>query len=217
MKVWKIRSMYRDADVRLKHLLATDPVRNEEWQRYFKLKNDPRILPRVGAFIRKYSIDELPQLWSVVKGEISLIGPRVFADYDLEVYSAEQLRMRQSVLPGLSARACGRFPAAAPARTATRSVTTWPMCATGRSGLTSTSFTARWAWCLPHAEQFSKYGLILNRSSNMRITMIGTGYVGLVSGTCFAEFGFNVTCVDKDQQNRTPAQGRNPDLRTGPR
>ena len=102
LKVWKIRSMYKDADVRLKHLLATDPVRNEEWLRYFKLKNDPRVLPRIGGFIRKYSIDELPQLWSVVKGEISLVGPRVFADYDLEVYSPEQLRMRQTVVPGLS-------------------------------------------------------------------------------------------------------------------
>jgi len=102
VKVWKIRSMYRDAEDRLQHLLATDPQRRAEWSNSFKLKNDPRILPKIGDFIRRHSIDELPQLWNVLRGEISLVGPRVFADYDLDIYTPEQLRIRQSVLPGVT-------------------------------------------------------------------------------------------------------------------
>lgn len=72
---YKFRSMCVDADIRLKELLDKDPQARAEWQKEFKLKNDPRIT-RSGAFLRKTSLDELPQLFNVLKGEMSLVGPR---------------------------------------------------------------------------------------------------------------------------------------------
>jgi Undecaprenyl-phosphate galactose phosphotransferase WbaP len=73
--IWKFRSMRADADAALAAHIAANPQAQEEWLRDHKLKDDPRVT-QFGAFLRRTSIDELPQLWNVLKGDMSLVGPR---------------------------------------------------------------------------------------------------------------------------------------------
>lgn len=77
-RCYKFRTMHIDADLRLLSLLKADPSLMQEWQTYQKLKKDPR-MTLIGSFLRKSSIDELPQLINVLKGDMSLVGPRPYA------------------------------------------------------------------------------------------------------------------------------------------
>jgi Undecaprenyl-phosphate galactose phosphotransferase WbaP len=102
IRIPKLRTMYPDADKILADYLGANPSAKIEWNRYCKLRNDPRVLPYIGRFLRRFSIDEIPQLWSIVKGEMSLVGPRPFPSYHTEKFSCEFSALRQRVVPGLT-------------------------------------------------------------------------------------------------------------------
>ena len=97
---YKFRSMCVNSQEVLEEILASDPAAKEEWDRDFKLKNDPRIT-RSGAFLRKTSLDELPQLINVLKGEMSLVGPRPIVRKEVPRYE-KFIKEYYSVLPGIT-------------------------------------------------------------------------------------------------------------------
>ena len=96
--IWKIRTMVPDADVQLEAHLAADPDAAREWHSTQKLKRDPRIT-RIGRFLRKTSLDELPQFWNVITGEMSLIGPRPMMVEQAELYPG---RAYYALRPGIT-------------------------------------------------------------------------------------------------------------------
>jgi len=97
---YKVRTMVPDADARLKALLDSNCLTREEWSKQFKLKKDPRVT-RLGKFLRRTSLDELPQLWNVLRGEMSFIGPRPIIADELERYG-EHAAAYLACFPGIS-------------------------------------------------------------------------------------------------------------------
>lgn len=99
-KAWKFRSMVEDADAVLNIYLEKHPELKAEWERDHKLKNDPRITS-IGRILRKTSLDELPQLWNVLIGEMSLVGPRPIVRAEVSKYG-ELFKVYKLVRPGIT-------------------------------------------------------------------------------------------------------------------
>ncbi len=99
-RTWKIRTMQVNGDELLQKALAEDGALREEWLRDRKLRRDPRIT-RVGKFLRKTSLDELPQIWNVLLGEMSLVGPRPIVEEEVATYG-QNFSLYCRVTPGLT-------------------------------------------------------------------------------------------------------------------
>ena len=97
----KFRSMVVDSQTRLEALLASDPAARAEWEATRKLKNDPRIT-RIGRFLRSTSLDELPQLINVLRGEMSLVGPRPVQEAEIDRYYGASAAHYMAVRPGIT-------------------------------------------------------------------------------------------------------------------
>ncbi len=97
----KFRSMYSDAEERLDRLIKEDEALRHEWEMNFKLKNDPRVT-KIGAFLRKTSLDELPQIFNVLKGEMNFIGPRPVTQQEINHYYQENAEYYFMVKPGIT-------------------------------------------------------------------------------------------------------------------
>lgn len=99
-KAWKFRSMFENSNDVLEYCLEQNPDLREEWELDHKLRNDPRVT-RIGRFIRKTSLDELPQVWNVIRGEMSLVGPRPIVTAEISKYGA-YYGLYTMVTPGIT-------------------------------------------------------------------------------------------------------------------
>ena len=99
-RAWKFRTMVVGADDLLENYLRSNPHLRREWEADHKLRNDPRVT-RIGRFLRKTSIDELPQIWNVIRGEMSLVGPRPIVFAEIEKYD-EGFELYRRVRPGIT-------------------------------------------------------------------------------------------------------------------
>jgi len=96
----KFRTMHVDAEARLMEMLASDPDLKQEYDRHHKLRDDPRVT-RIGQLLRRTSLDELPQLWNVLTGDMSLIGPRPYMPHELAPHPSARSAIAR-VRPGIT-------------------------------------------------------------------------------------------------------------------
>jgi undecaprenyl-phosphate galactose phosphotransferase len=107
-RFYKFRTMYADAEEHL-HEVLLDEAYRKEWEASRKLKQDPRITP-LGHFLRRSSLDELPQFWNVLKGELSIVGPRPVVKEELQAHYGSKADKILSIRPGITGlwQVCGR-------------------------------------------------------------------------------------------------------------
>ena len=172
--VWKLRTMYLDADAVLEEWLESHPGDRAEWARYFKLRHDPRVLPGIGRLLRRTSLDELPQLWAILNGEMSLVGPRPFPDYHLEQFSSE---FRSVCGRGCcrGSRGCGRFRLGARAMWGCSRRWILITFATGRLGWICIFWRGRWRRCCWLAG-LTKKSVTRNFSDGSGLFAVGLGF-----------------------------------------
>ncbi|MBI5100506.1 MAG: undecaprenyl-phosphate galactose phosphotransferase WbaP [Nitrospirae bacterium] len=100
-RCYKFRTMYEDAEERLGAILEKDAVARDQWEQRWKLSDDPRVT-RMGRFLRTTSLDELPQILNVLKGEMSLVGPRPVTQEEIDIYYKDLAALCFRVLPGIT-------------------------------------------------------------------------------------------------------------------
>jgi Undecaprenyl-phosphate galactose phosphotransferase WbaP len=99
-RAWKFRTMVENADEILEHCLEADPGLRAEWMANHKLRDDPRVT-KIGKLLRQTSLDELPQIWNVIRGEMSLVGPRPIVRHEAGKYG-EEFDTYRRVRPGIT-------------------------------------------------------------------------------------------------------------------
>lgn len=100
-RCFKFRTMYPNADTRLKEILENNPELRKEWEQSHKLKDDPRVTP-IGKFLRKTSLDEFPQFWNILRGDLSVVGPRPVVKTEVTKHLGPKAAKILSVRPGLT-------------------------------------------------------------------------------------------------------------------